>query len=175
VRQVLARLQQPDASFGPDPVAGRDTLLSEALAAGLDKLRLRQGQDVRDWEWGKLHHVRFDHELAEWLPEAVRRRLGTARFAVGGDDDTVHRGTFRGSDHRVTSGASFRQVIDLSDWDRSGVQNVPGQSADPDSPFYRNLLGNWAGGAYSPMAFSPAAVRREGHDTLLLEPKPSRH
>ena len=33
---------------------------------------------------------------------------------VGGDNDTVHRATFRKSDFRQTSGASYRQVIDVS-------------------------------------------------------------
>jgi penicillin amidase len=170
VRQVLARLQHPDKSFGRDPVAARDALLLDALGAGMEKLRARLGNNPDDWQWGKLHHIKFDHQLAAFMPEAERQKLATPSYPLGGDNDTVHRGTYRSSDFRQISGASYREVIDLSDWDRSRVQNTPGQSSDPASPFYRNLLQGWAEGVYSPMAFSRAAVQKVQHDTLVLEP-----
>ena len=43
-------------------------------------------------------------------------------------------------DFQLASGASFRMVIDVGEWDNSLAVNVPGQSGDPESPFYDNLL-----------------------------------
>ena len=82
----------------------------------------------------------------------------------------MHRGTFRKSDFRQISGSSYRQVIDVANWDNSRVQNVPGQSADPRSPHYQDLLKGWATGEYFPMAFSRAKVDSERADTLTLRP-----
>ncbi|MDN7671001.1 penicillin acylase family protein [Burkholderia oklahomensis] len=172
VRQVLRALQQPDRAFGSDPAAGRDALLLDALRDGLANARARLGDDVDDWRWGRLHHAQFDHMLAGVTPGFDA--FGTERYPVGGDDDTVHRGTYRPSDFRQTSGASYREVIDLADWDRSRLQNTPGQSGDPRSPFYANLLQGWASGQYWPMAFSDRAVGALAHDTLILEPAAAR-
>ena len=38
------------------------------------------------------------------------------------------------------AGASYRQVIDVGNWDAATMTNAPGQSGDPRSPFYDNLL-----------------------------------
>ena len=135
-------------------------------------LRARQGNDVAAWNWGALHHIKFDHQLAEFLSPATAASLATERFPVGGSGDTVHRATYRTSDFRVTSGASYRHVIDLSDWDKSLWINVPGQSADPKSPFYKNLIEAWAKGEFQQMAFSRGAVDARRADTLNLLPKP---
>lgn len=168
---VLARLAAPDeATFGPNPTAARDALLLSTLRATLDDLQARQGADRANWEWGKLHHIQFEHELAAFLTPELAAQLATERHPVGGSGDTLHRASFRTSDYRVTSGASFRQVIDLSDWDNSLTINVPGQSADPESPYYKNLIGAWARGEYFPMAFSRAKVDSLRADSLTLRP-----
>ena len=169
---VFARLATPDATFGPDAIAGRNTALLETLKATMTDLRARQGNDVAAWNWGALHHIKFDHQLAEFLSPATAASLATERFPVGGSGDTVHRATYRTSDFRVTSGASYRHVIDVGDWDKSLWINVPGQSADPKSPFYKNLIEAWAKGEFQQMAFSRGAVDARRADTLNLLPKP---
>ena len=40
-------------------------------------------------------------------------------------------------------GASYREILDVADWDRSVATNVPGQSGQPESTFYGNLLPLW--------------------------------
>ncbi|MCY1513597.1 Penicillin acylase 2 proenzyme [compost metagenome] len=169
-RKTLEKLAAPDAAFGPRPEQGRDALLLEALGDGVQKLRAKLGSDPAQWQWGKLHHIQFEHSLAGLLPAETAKAYGTPRYPVGGDNDTVHRATFRKTDFRQISGASYRQVIDVADWDNSRVQNVPGQSADPRSPYYQDLLKGWATGEYFPMAFSRAKVDSERADTLTLRP-----
>lgn len=169
-RKTLEKLAVPDTAFGTPPDRGRDALLLQALNDGVQKLRAKLGPDSTQWQWGKLHHIQFEHSLASLLPPDTAKAWGTPRYAVGGDNDTVHRATFRKSDFRQISGASYRQVIDVANWDNSRVQNVPGQSADPRSPHYQDLLKGWATGEYFPMAFSRAKVDSERANTLTLKP-----
>lgn len=169
-RKTLEKLATPDAAFGTPPDRGRDALLLQALNDGVQKLRAKLGPDSTQWQWGKLHHIQFEHSLASLLPPDTAKAWGTPRYPVGGDNDTVHRATFRKSDFRQISGSSYRQVIDVANWDNSRVQNVPGQSADPRSPHYQDLLKGWATGEYFPMAFSRAKVDSERADTLTLKP-----
>jgi penicillin amidase len=70
----------------------------------------------------------------------------------------------------AADGASYREILDVSDWDRSLVTNAPGQSGQPGSPFYGNLLPLWATDQYFPLAFSTAAVEKDATHRLLLRP-----
>lgn len=172
--KVLEKLANPDSAFGPVPLQGRDALLLAALADGMAKLQAKLGSDSSQWQWGRLHHIQFEHQLSPVLKPELAKAFATPRYPVAGDNETVHRATFRRSDFRVTSGASYRQVIDVSNWDNSVAQNVPGQSADPRSPYYKNLIEGWATGKYFPMAFSRAKVESELGDALTLRPSAGR-
>jgi penicillin amidase len=171
-RTVLIRLlQSPDAGFGPDPIAGRDAVLLESLAQALADLTSRLGPDPAAWKWGALHHMQYVHALsAAVAPAALDVPLDTPRFAKGGDGFTVHNTGFRASDFRQTGGASYREVIDLSNWDNSFTLNSPGQSGDPHSPHYQDLLPLWARGEFVPMLYSREKVMEAAEDILVLEP-----
>lgn len=169
---VIDKLLKPDPSLGGEPTSVRNGILLESLKAAMTDLKARQGNDPSKWTWGSLHHIQFQHELAPLLSPGLADSLATARYPVGGTSDTVGVAHYRTSDYRVTSGASYRQVIDVGDWDKSVTINVPGQSSDPASPYYDNLLEPWSKGQYFPMAFSRGAVEAQKADTLILKPKP---
>ena len=81
--------------------------------------------------------------------------------------------TAAGANLRQTSGASYRQILDVSNWDRSVAINVPGQSGEPGSPHYDDLLPLWAEGKYHPLAFSRPYVEKVTRHRLILRPEPS--
>ena len=60
---------------------------------------------------------------------------------------------------------------DLADWDRSVFTSTPGQSGQPGSPFYSNLLDGWANYEYAPLVYSREAVEAHAAHTLVLEPR----
>ena len=68
----------------------------------------------------------------------------------------------------AADGASFREILDVADWDRSIVTNVPGQSGQPESRFYSNLLPLWANDEYFPLVYSRARVEKEAAARLRL-------
>lgn len=70
----------------------------------------------------------------------------------------------------MADGASYREIMDTADWDRSRVTNVPGQSGQPESEFYGNLLPLWDKGAYFPMLYSRAKVDQNTPHKLTLNP-----
>ena len=69
------------------------------------------------------------------------------------------------------AGASYRQIFDLADWDRGLATSTPGQSGQPGSPHYGDLLPLWAEGQYFPLAFSRSRVEQVTQHRLLLRPK----
>ena len=69
------------------------------------------------------------------------------------------------------SGASFRMVADVGNWDASVAINTPGQSGDPASPHYRDLAPLWVEGRYFPLAYSRDAVEKATRTRLELRPR----
>ncbi len=168
---VLRHLSRPDAeTFGPQPEARRDALLRETLAAAVEKLARLEGQDATRWSWDVLHQVRFRHALGRQPGAETALDLGP--LGRPGDSETVNATSFSGSSFEQESGASYREIFSLSDWDRSLAVNAPGQSGQPRSPHYADLLPLWAEGQYFPMVYSRAEVERATAERLVLEPSP---
>jgi penicillin G amidase len=156
------------AVFGQSPEAARDSLLLQSLHAAEVKLSAKLGRDPKNWSWGKLHRVSFHHPLGS-MPQ------GEALFDRGpiprpGDGTTVNATYFGGSSFDQLAGASYREIFDLSDWDNAVGINVPGQSGQPGSAHYDDLLPLWAHGQYVPLRYSKPSVDRETTDVLELRP-----
>ena len=82
----------------------------------------------------------------------------------GGDGNTV--GATGGGDNQ-TSGASFRIIVDLADWENAVGINTPGQSGNPDDPHYRDLFPLWANDRYFGVPFAKDRVAASGTLTVL--------
>jgi penicillin G amidase len=72
-----------------------------------------------------------------------------------------------GADQTKTSGASFRFIVDVGDWERSVGTNNPRQSGDPDSPHYRDLFSLWANDRYFPVPYSRQNVEAAAERRVL--------
>ena len=67
-------------------------------------------------------------------------------------------------------GASYREILDTSDWDQSVAVNTPGQSGQPGSRHYSDLMPLWDAGRYFPLSYSQQAVEKNTLDRLTLLP-----
>jgi penicillin amidase len=169
--RILDLLERPDARLGRDPFAARRELLGTSLAKAVAELEFRLGKDMRGWTWGRLHQIRLNHPLSDRADASLHRRLDLESLPVAGSHETVGRASFQNSDFALTVGASVRLVLDVGAWDQSTATNAPGQSGDPDSPHYRDLLAPWSKGEFFPLLYSRKAVEGATERILLLEPK----
>ena len=135
--------------------------LAKSLEAALDQITRQFGPDMSGWQWGKLHQLTLVHPLG-------KREFQLGPVSRPGDGNTVNATS--GANFRQTSGASWREVLDVGDWDRSVMTNVPGESGDPSSRHYADLLEDWAAGRYHPMPFSRKAVEAAMEERIVLEP-----
>jgi penicillin G amidase len=154
---LLATVEQ-----GIDPA-----LLTATLADAFATCRALLGDDPARWAWGALHHGFFPHPLAP-VTDAAPRDVGP--LPKGGSGSTPMAATYRGTDFRVTAGASFRMVADVGNWDESRAINAPGQSGDPRSPHYDDLAPLWAAGEYVPLLYSREAVDGAASQRIRLRP-----
>ena len=123
--------------------------MNASLRAAVNRLTGSQGADWKHWRWGRMHARAFQHPLARAFDLPPVERPGGA-------------GTV------AADGATYREILDVSNWDRSLATNTPGQSGQPGSPYYRNLLPLWAENQYFPLAFSTQAVESNAKHRLTL-------
>jgi penicillin amidase len=152
---ILETLESPEPFW---PVASRNAALAGTLQAAMEDCATLMGPDPSGWAWGRLHRQHFAHGLGRLLPTLEGYRLDLEPLPVDGSGATVGLSEYRPDDFGITIGASFRMVLDVGDWDRSRVINAPGQSGDPASPHYADLVDLWAAGGFVPLLYSRAAV-----------------
>jgi penicillin amidase len=137
-------------------------------------LESRLGNDPARWRWGDLHRSRFEHPLLTRVQADAQQPYLLPDYPRGGSADTPNSTGFNDR-FDVVSGASWRFVAEAGDWDNARMTNVPGQSGDARSPFYRNLLENWATDDSVPLLFSRAAVEAHTRSVIRLVPGGERH
>jgi penicillin amidase len=154
---MIRWLTTPDGRFGPDPIGSRNALLLKALEQAVAELEKRLGPEMDRWIYGQpgMKHVQLAHPLSPAVNDDLRRRLDMEMLPRGGSAATVNN-TSDGVNQ--VSGASFRIIADVGDWDRTLGTNTPGQSGDPTSPHYRDLYAPWVAGDYFPAFFSRSRV-----------------
>jgi penicillin amidase len=174
IRSIPMRLQvewllRPDGRLGADPIGARDTLLLESLDEALGWLTEQFGPESEDWVFGQegYKHALIRHPLARAVNEDWRERLNVGPAARGGYGYTLNA---NGMGNNQTSGASFRIIVDTSDWDRTVGMNNPGQGGDPEGPHYRDLFDLWSADRFHPVFYTRSRVEGVTGERLLLTP-----
>ncbi|MGE0658908.1 MAG: penicillin acylase family protein [Reyranellaceae bacterium] len=146
---VLRRLLQRAPSWCDDVNTAEtetcERIMGKALGMALDELTDRFGGTPDSWRWGDAHFAWFRHRLFDNIPPL--RFLGNRSIAVDGGFHTLNRAS---PSARVTRapfaaihGATMRSVMDFADLDRTRFVVPLGQSGNPLSPWYDNMLEDW--------------------------------
>lgn len=169
MKPTVDRLLSPDGRFGVNPTAGRNQLVMEALAAAVDNLTERFGSDMARWHYGQqgYKHVLLRHPMSAAVNDTLRASLEVGPAPRHGYSYTVSNTAY--GDNQ-TSGGSFRMIVDTENFDRTLASNTPGQSGDPDSPFYDNLFEEWVDNRYFPLFYSRDKVESVTAERLRLVP-----
>lgn len=168
---MLNQLSRPtEATFGPEPAKARDELLRQSFVAAVARTQKLVGSNPQQWRWGQLHTATFRHPLATLGP-AYEQAFNLGPVPRSGDSHTPNNTRYNENFQQI-HGASYRHVLDLADWDRGLATSTPGQSGQPGSPHYGDLLPLWAEAKYFPLAYSRSKVNEVTQHRLTLQPAP---
>lgn len=101
--------------------------------------------------WGEIHQATFEHPVLPIVEQVP----------YGGDRYTVNVGFYDPNTFQMNFGAGYRQIIDLSNLEKSVFITAPGQTEQTDSAYFDNLLGLWQDGKYLPMLTEDFPVARQ--------------
>ena len=108
-------------------------------------LRRDYGSDIGRWQWGRVHQAVFANPVFSHIP--VLRDWLTPSIPAAGAYDTLNRGptTIRNDAEPFAQryGAGLRMIIDLADPAAAQMIVTPGQSGNPLSHHWDDLMPRW--------------------------------
>ena len=132
------------------PGAGCAGALADALDRALADLRRRYGGDIEKWRWGTAHAAAFTSAL--WANVPVLGGWIALSVPADGAEDTVDAGAMDVRDDAAPfldrHGPSLRMIVDLARPDDARFMITPGQSGNPLSPHWGDLMRPWRDMSY---------------------------
>ena len=119
----------------------------------------RYGPFGEAWQWGEVNPTHINHIAS--IPG-----MGARNLATGGGRESIN--AINGS-----HGPSWRMVVELDPTVKGYGVYPGGQSGNPGSPFYDNLLPAWRAGSPYPLALhrQASAAETAALSTLTLQPQ----
>jgi penicillin amidase len=167
---LINMLDQPSPPF---ITSSPDDVIAKALNDAMAELRSKLGSDTSKWRWGALHQAHFAHPLASVSP--LNYLFDIAPLDRPGDSVTVNAAGGGGfsadpANYSQQTVPSMRQIIDLSDFDNSLWVTTTGESGQPGSAHYSDLVPLWDQNKYQPMYYSPRKQAPNATGILTLKP-----
>lgn len=156
------------AARGQEPVVADDRKTPEqetfadvarrAFRQAVDRAAAEQGNNSAAWAWGKFHRLFIKHPLGGVPVLGGLLNYGSA--PVGGSGDTVRASGFDRKTGNVNHGAGYRLVVDLADFNRSGLLVFPGQSGHFLSPHYVDHYDAYQKGELLPLVWDQNQIEQ---------------
>lgn len=119
-------------------------LVNEAFKYSCDSLERKYGPIGKSWEWAKVKNTNIQH-LAK-IPG-----FGSKVLLTGGGKMTINA-------QNEGNGPSWRMVVELGKTPKGHGVYPGGQSGNPGSPFYDNMIDKWATGKLYDLFFMQSAT-----------------
>ncbi|HWP82158.1 MAG TPA: penicillin acylase family protein [Bacteroidota bacterium] len=172
--RVVSRMLHEGTSEWLDDVStehreSRDEIIRQALENAIKQLQTDLGGELKEWRWGRLHTVEFQHTFG--ANDLLRGIFNVGPIPIGGSHSTVNKGDYELNAPFVnTVGPSTRQIYDLADPTNTRAVSPPGQSGQVFHKHFDDQMVLWLGGGYRSFPMSLDAVKSRDHDLLILEP-----
>ena len=146
----------------PPGYSNYESLLAAAVENALQEPDVPR--DLAQWKWGKTYQIDIENPVLSKLP-LIGRLTGPGAHPLSGSGYTV----------KAVSryhGASERATWNFSDFDKSTLNVVTGESGIFLSPYYMDQWPAWYEGKTFALPFSPEAVDKHKQHQLTLQPEP---
>jgi penicillin amidase len=182
-RNILELLAKPSSIWFDDIKTSkrerRDDIIRKSLADALSELENSIGIDIKDWQWGKLHQVKFKHPFSGevGLLEGI---IDIGPYRVGGDGTTIFNTEYTFSEsidefpifqHEPFEndlGPSMRFIYDFAHPEDFYLILTTGQSGNVMSDHYNDMTDLWLTGSYMKISTDESTIKNSGNKLLRL-------
>lgn len=170
LEKIIHWLEEEGETFGPSfKKLNKHAFLKETFSMTLDILKFKLGDDMSKWHYGQIDfkNSAMKNALSLFVSDSLKQQIDLESLPRGGNSFTPNS---TGNNDNQSSGATFKFIADLSDWDEALMINSPGQSGNPDSKYYSNLFELWATNKYFPAYYSRTKIEKVTDETIVLMP-----
>jgi len=147
-----------------------DDIIEKSVEQTIQQLKKESGNDQSKWIWGKMHTLTFEHPLGKKKP--LNHLFNIGPFPVGGNHLTINKRQYPyNTPYHVTSGVSYRMIVDFSNMSNSQHVLPTGESGQLGSAHYRDQIELYLNGQYHPAWIERSDIERDATGKLLLTPK----
>jgi penicillin amidase len=145
-----------------------DDEIADALMRAVMKLKEGFGSTPKSWAWGQTRPLTLLHPFGNRPPMDKIFNLGP--FPWGGDTQTVSQAGRMLTDLTANPPAiaNLRMAVDVGNWENNYFVLAGGQSGNPLSPHYADMLELWKRGEGIPIAWSQESIQRISVSDLRL-------
>ncbi|HNX66105.1 MAG TPA: penicillin acylase family protein [Bacteroidales bacterium] len=144
-------------------------IIVKSISSAVDTLKKNYGDDLSEWKWGKIHHLRIVHPLGSKKLLNKLFALNSKQYEVGGSYHTVEVYGYDRSFNTV-HGASERYIYNAADWDESYAVIPTGTSGNPGSPFYLSQTSTYINNGFYKDPFTEPAVASAKKYEIIYRP-----
>lgn len=150
--------------------------LVRVLGESVEFLKGRFGGDPKGWAWGAIRPLVMHHPAARgggMLGAALGWLFNLGPVPCGGDADVINQAAALPLNPLAPADniPAMRMVVDVGAWQNSRWVLPGGQSGNPMSPHYGDLLPLWQRGEGIPIAYTPEEVAAATVEELKLRPQ----
>ena len=159
--RFISELENGEEAYFDDKktteVESVEEILLESLDMAIDTIKQNYGDNMTDWQWGKVHHVKFSHPIFGSIP--LLKGLFNRSVESGGSFDTVNfTAPMFTPDMNTQMVPTARFITDLGQENGNYFIMPTGQSAHFLSPYYDNLNGKYFDGGYINFSISDREI-----------------
>jgi penicillin amidase len=148
--------------------------IAAALAAAVGFLKQRFGTRPSRWAWGRIRPLWLRHPLSRaqgWKGWLLKSLFNLGPLPHGGDSNVINQAGTLPLDPLASANdlPSLRAVVDVGAWHKSRFVLPGGQSGNPLSPHYGDMLEMWRQGKGVPIAFTAEEVVAATATVLALQ------
>lgn len=151
-------------------VENRDQIIQQSFEEAVAWLVRLQGDDISNWDWGRVHSVTFPHQPFNQIP-VLKNIFNSETYPMRGGNFSVYTNSYDWtSPFNVWIVSSARHITDMNDYSNSVMLGSTGQNMNLLSPHREDVVKLWQAGEPFPMSFSKADVDTVHESTLILQP-----
>ncbi|MCA9944680.1 MAG: penicillin acylase family protein, partial [Anaerolineales bacterium] len=171
---LIDMLAQPDHPWfdnkNTPEVETRDDIIQQSFEEGVAWLTRLQGDDIANWDWGRIHSVTFPHQPFNQVA-VLKNIFNSETYPMRGGNFSIYTNSYDWANpFKVWIVSSARHITDLGDFSNSVMLGSTGQNMNLLSPHREDVVRLWQEGSPIPMSYTEAEVEAVHESTLILQP-----
>jgi len=176
-KRSIAPLIKNDSSIWYDninteEIENRDVIFNQAMENTLKSLQNQLGDNITQWQWGKVHTLEHIHPIGKQKP--FNHFFNVGPFPIAGTNEVINNMTYglNGTgQYKVSSGPSKRRIIDFSNTESSYSILPTGQSGNFLSEYYMDQSESFNAGLFRKQMMNREEILMYKKSILYLTPQ----